>query len=76
MTLARKVLQDPLPSTLSQFARALGLVLQVRTSEVLRATGLFNELHAKQMLSMAGAEAFRPEAFGVLRAGAAGHAVV
>ena len=26
MTLARKVLQDSLPSTLSQFARALGLV--------------------------------------------------
>jgi tetratricopeptide (TPR) repeat protein len=44
--------------------RALGLVLQTRTSEVLRATGLFNELHAKQMLSMAGAEAFKPEEFG------------
>lgn len=45
-------------------AKALGLVLQSRTSEVLRATGLFNELHAKQMLSMAGAEAFKPDLFG------------
>src|SRR3954471_2874554 len=45
-------------------AKALGLVLQTRTSEVLRATGLFNELHAKQMLSMAGAEAFKPDFFG------------
>lgn len=44
--------------------KALGLVLQVRTSEVLRATGLFNELHAKQMLSMAGAEAFKADTFG------------
>jgi tetratricopeptide (TPR) repeat protein len=45
-------------------AKALGLVLQTRTSEVLRATGLFNELHAKQMLSMAGSEAFKPDFFG------------
>lgn len=45
-------------------ARALGLVLQTRATEVLRATGQFNELHAKQMLSMAGAEAFHPETFG------------
>ncbi len=53
------------PGAADDDARALGLVLQVRTSEVLRATGLFNELHAKQMLSMLGAEAFKPESFGM-----------
>jgi len=53
------------PGAADDDARALGLVLQVRTSEALRATGLFNELHAKQMLSMLGAEAFKPESFGM-----------
>ncbi len=52
------------PGGSDEDARALGLVIQTRTSEVLRATGLFNELHAKQMLSMAGAEAFKPDVFG------------
>jgi tetratricopeptide (TPR) repeat protein len=52
------------PAGADDEARALGLVLQTRTSEALRATGLFNELHAKQMLSMAGSEAFKPDAFG------------
>jgi tetratricopeptide (TPR) repeat protein len=45
-------------------ARMLGLVLQTRTAEVLRSTGLFNELHAKQMLSMTGAEAFKADELG------------
>ncbi len=52
------------PSGADDDTKALGLVLQTRTAEVLRATGHFNELHAKQMLSMAGAEAFKPEQFG------------
>jgi len=45
--------------------RALGLVLQSRVAEVLRTSGAFNELHAKQMLSMAGHEAFDPASFGL-----------
>jgi tetratricopeptide (TPR) repeat protein len=52
------------PAGADDDAKALALVLQTRTAEVLRATGVFNELHAKQMLSMAGSEAFKVDAFG------------
>ncbi len=48
-----------------ELGRSLGLVLQSRVAEVLRHSGAFNELHAKQMLSMAGHEAFDPARFGL-----------
>ncbi|MBK7861066.1 MAG: hypothetical protein IPJ65_21150 [Archangiaceae bacterium] len=75
VTLAAAAPAQPAPNTRLTFAfippggadddtRALGLVLQTRTAEALRATGLFNELHAKQMLSMAGSEAFKADTFG------------
>lgn len=61
---ARRTFAFVPPSAADEDTKALGLVLQSRTAEVLRATGHFNELHAKQMLSMAGTEAFKPEQFG------------
>jgi tetratricopeptide (TPR) repeat protein len=52
------------PGGADEEALAMGLVLQTRIAEVLRASGMFNELHAKQLFSMAAAEGVKPDAFG------------